>query len=117
MYASGTASKSDDDSYCDPEGQKDSTCASLALSGLGMSQEDFDGMKAAYYVPISDCSARRRLLAKSGTIPNPDDVKKSLKKFRTSMKPIRDGFKKARKSAGGKKNLMKKMCNNLSCAA
>lgn len=117
MYLSGTDKKSDDNSFCDPAGRKDSTCEKLAASGLGLTQGEFNDMKSAYYAPISECGSRRRLLAKSGSIPNPDQVKRKLKEFRKSMKPVRDGFKKARKAAGGKKNLIKNMCNTMSCPA
>lgn len=117
MYFSGTDKKSDDNSFCDPAGQKEATCEKLAASGLGLTQQEFKDMQSAYYAPLSECGARRKLLATSGSITNPDDVKKSLKKFRRSTKSIRDGFRKARKEAGGKKNLMKNMCDSMSCSA
>eukprot|EP00889_Picochlorum_renovo_P006283 jgi/Picre1/33313/NNA_008637.t1 len=101
MYFSGTDKKSDDNSFCDPAGKK-RQCEKLPLWPW-LTQQEFKDMQSAYYAPLSECGARRKLLATSGSITNPDDVKKSLKKFRRSTKSIRDGFRKARKEPEAKR--------------
>lgn len=116
MYYSGTQGKSDDHSYCDPQGRKPETCEKLAATGLGLTSSEYNNMKDLYYVDSASCpAARRKLLATKTTIPKASTIKATLDKFKKSMKPIRDGFKKAAKKAGGKTKLTKKMCDNLKC--
>jgi hypothetical protein len=119
MYYSGTQGKSDDHSYCDPQGTKPQTCEKLAATGLGLTKSEYENLQALYNVDPASCpSARRKLLAKSKPIiPKASTIKAKLNKFKKSMEPIRDGFRKAAKNAGGKTKMIKKMCDNLKCKA
>jgi hypothetical protein len=50
-------------------------------------------------------------------IPSKKDIKDAVKKGKDSGKTFKKNLKKARKSAGGKKKLLERMCDNMTCPA
>lgn len=127
MYSDGTDKKSDDHSYCDSDGLRESTCESIGQIAWNWNSCTLDALRQLANVPMSQCPSppenddqsscdgkRRMMLAENDgkvkPVPTASKIKYRIKK---DLKVHRARVEEAVAKAGGKKNLARKIIKKM----
>lgn len=133
MFSDGKWEETNDQSTCyAEEGEKSyDDCPKIARnSDFKWDEDEFNFFKSLGAIDSwGDCPGnpdsdnyignRRKLLStpEIPAIPSKKDIKDAVKKGKDSGKTFKKNLIKARKSAGGKKKLLERMCDNMTCPA